>query len=99
VRGQIAAGLTIGRFSATDTDEFRDAGGTLTTSESKTTGTLMGFHVALGGEHYLHPHFALGMEAGIQGVVTLGVKETGTSGRRSLGANGAYGALRAMVVW
>lgn len=99
VRGQIAAGLTIGRFSATDSDEFRDASGALTISESKTTGTLIGFHAAVGGEHYLHPHFALGVEAGFQGVVTLSVKESGTSARRGLGASGAYGALRVMVVW
>jgi hypothetical protein len=98
VRGQIKAGIAAGRFSLTDTTAFRDPFGS-SGSRTQTRGTLVGVHVALGGEHFLHPHFALGIEAGLQGTFTLGVKRTGTGRTLGVGASGAYGALRAMLVF
>lgn len=98
VRGQIRAGISVGRFSLTDTTAFRDPFGT-SGSRTETRGTLVGAHLALGGEHFLHPHFALGIEGGLQGTFTLGVKRTGTGRTLGLGASGAYGALRAMLVF
>ncbi|MGH7672194.1 MAG: hypothetical protein ACREMC_04795 [Gemmatimonadales bacterium] len=100
-RGQIAAGLAVGRVSVTETSVFRDASGT-STSRTETSGTLVGVHIALGGEHFLHPHFALGLEGGFQTTFAFDVEEKvtgGTGSTLSLGATGAYGALRAMVVF
>ncbi|MBI4419662.1 MAG: hypothetical protein HY560_02455 [Gemmatimonadetes bacterium] len=97
VRGQLAGGFALGRVSVTETDVFSDPSGTQRTV-TKTSGTLLGFHAALGGEYFLHPHFALGVEAGFQGNFTLGLQEKGTNQSFSVGANGAYGALRAMIV-
>lgn len=98
VRGQLAGGVAIGRASLTETDEFRDPGG-VQRSESEVSGTLLSFHAGLGAEHFLHPHFALGLEAGVQGTFALGVEEAGVTNRMSFGATGTYGALRAMVVF
>ena len=98
VRGQIRAGIAVGRFSLTDTTAFRNPFGT-SGSRAETRGTLVGVHVALGGEHFLHPHFALGVEAGLQGTFTLDVKRRGTGRTLGVGASGAYGALRAMLVF
>ena len=101
VRGQIAAGVAVGRISVTETSEFRDPSGTFL-SKTETSATLVGLHVALGGEHYLHPHFALGVEGGFQGTFALNAEEEimgGTGSKLSLGASGAYGALRVMLVF
>lgn len=99
VRGQIAAGIVLGRLSATETDQFRDFNGVLQTTTTKTTGTLIGFHAALAGEYFLHPHFALGVEGGFQGTFAVSIEEQGANETVGVGANGAYGALRAMIVF
>ncbi|MBI4551400.1 MAG: hypothetical protein HY710_03980 [Candidatus Latescibacteria bacterium] len=98
-RGNIAAGVSIGRLSGTDKDEFRRFDGAIETSESSVSATLMGFHVGLGGEHFLHPHFALGVEGGFQGNVAFDLKEKGDNDTLGLWANGLYGALRMMIVF
>lgn len=98
-RGNIVAGLNIGRLSATDEDKFRDPAGNFQTSEVSSSGTLIGFHVGLGGDHFLHPHFALGIEAGFQGNLAFGIEEKGNGSSVGLWANGVYGAFRAMIVF
>ncbi len=90
----------MGRVSLTDQNQFIDFAGALQTDVTKTTGTLLGVQAGLGGEHFLHPHFGLGVEAGFRLTFALGIEEEGTPTQRvGLGANGSYGALRAIVVF
>jgi hypothetical protein len=97
--GNVALGAAIGRLSATDEDTFRDPfTGQVTTTRTETTATLLGFHVGIGGEHFLSPHFAVGLEGGFQGTFAANVKEQGTQDKASLNAQGAYGALRLRIV-
>ncbi len=97
--GNITAGLSIGRLSATDRSEFTDPTGT-TVTETKTSGTLVGFHGALGGDYFLHPHFALGAEAGVQGTFGMDIEEQGAAGQRfGVSAAGTYAAVRVTVVF
>jgi hypothetical protein len=99
-RGQLALGIALGRLSVTRTDQFLGPSpGQVSTDITKTTGTLLGIHVALGVEHYLHPHFALGVEGGFQGTFALSMKREGSAETVGLGASGAYGALRATFVF
>lgn len=98
-RGNIAASVSVGRLSLSDKERFRLDGG-FDESETKSSGTLVGFHVALGGDHFLHPHFSLGLEAGFQGNFALGLEQEGTGGDSvGLWANGLYGAVRTMIVF
>ncbi len=52
-RGNIVAGMSIGRLSGTDKNEFRSFNGAFETSESSVSATLLGFHLGVGGEHFL----------------------------------------------
>lgn len=99
-RGNVGLGLAIGRLSATDRTTFTDPQAGTQVTESKTTGTLIGFHGALGTDHFLSPHFALGAEAGIQGTFGLDIKEEGAAdGGFGINAAGTYVALRVTVVF
>lgn len=97
-RGNIAASVSVGRLSASDKDKFR-IDGTFDEIETKSSGTLVGFHVGLGGDHFLHPHFSLGVEAGFQGNFVLDIEEEGNGSTLGLWANGVYGAVRTMIVF
>jgi len=97
-RGNIAAGVGIGRISLTDESTFTDPSGTTVTT-TKTSGTVLGARLGLGGDHFLHPHFALGLEAGFQGTLGLDIEEEGTTRSVGLGANGSYGAVRVTLVF
>ena len=102
-RANIAAGLSIGRLSVTDRNEFVDfPSGVVMSDEQKTTGSLLGFHIAFGGDYFLHRNFALGAEAGYQGVALRNIKEDVVpppSDRFTVGANGTYVALRVTLVF
>lgn len=96
--GNLAAGLSIGRLSLTDEDTFSDQSGTQTT-KTESSGTLVSFHAALGGDHFLSSHFALGLEAGLQGTIAFGIEEEGNGQRLGASASGAYGGLRITLVF
>ncbi len=104
-RGNVAATVSVGRLSVSDKDEFTSAPGAAPTiTETSSTGTLLGVRVGIGGDHFLHPHFALGLEAGLQGMMALGIEEDqqppgGSIERVGLGANGTYATLRAKIVF
>lgn len=102
-RANLGAGLGIGRLSLVERDQFVEfPSGDVQSSEDKATGALLGFHFAIGGDHFLHPHFALGAETGYQGTVAFDVEEDiapPTGDRVTVGANGTYVALRATVVF
>jgi hypothetical protein len=94
-RGNLGFGASVGTASLTD--HYQDQFGT---SETKTSGTMAGFHAALGGDYYLSPHFALGAEAGLRGAFAIGLEESGVPGNQlSGGASGTYAALRATFVF
>ncbi len=96
----LAATVSIGRFSVSEKDEFSFGGQPTEVNESKASGTLFGIRVGFGGEHFLHEHFALGFEAGFQGVFVRDIEDDVSSNQSiSLGANGAYSALRIMLVF
>lgn len=97
-RGLLGGGATLGRVSLTEVDEFRDQfGGSRT--ETQSAGTLLTVQGGVAGEHFLHSHFALGLEAGLRGTFAFGIKEEGSGGRLGASASGTYGALRAIVVF
>lgn len=98
-RGNLAVGLGIGRLSAVEKDSFRDFNGQVQTSETKSSGTLLGVRVGIGGEHFLDPHFAVGAEGGLQVNYALGVKEEPSTSSAGAAVNGTYGALRVTVVF
>jgi hypothetical protein len=97
--GKVVGGVSIGRLSGTDKNEFRSFNGGFETNESSVSATLLGFHLGVGGEHFLHPHFALGVEGGFQGNFAFNIKEEVSDDNVGLWAIGIYGALRAMIVF
>ena len=90
----VALGASIGRLSAKDEDTFN---GTVT-NEDKVTGTLYGFRVGLGGDHFFDRHFSIGVEGGFQANLATGIEEEGATSSIGVAANGTYGALRVTVV-
>src|SRR5574341_2408279 len=95
-RGNFGVGLGIGRLWIVDTNTYRDFfTGQVQTSQSKTSGTLLGIRIAIGGEHFFDPHFALGAEGGLHLSSALNVKEALSTSSAGAAANGTYGALRA----
>lgn len=99
-RSNFSAGVTIGRVSMTDRTETRDPQFPTTVVETKTRGTLFGFHAAFGGDHFLSPHFALGAEAGLQGTFGKNIEDKATPGERlGIGAAGTYAAVRVTFVF
>lgn len=97
-RGNVSAGVAYGRVKATDrtVDVF---GGSTNTSESSTSGAMYTVRLGIGGEHWLHPNFALGFEAGLRFTAASDLKEEGTATTSGFGAAGSYAALRAQVVF
>ena len=99
-RAHVASTVSIGRFSVSEKDEFSFVGQPTEVNESKTSGTVIGIRVGLGGELFLHEHFALGFEVGFQGIFVRDIEDDVSSNQSvSLGANGAYSALRLMLVF
>jgi hypothetical protein len=98
-RGSIAAGVSLGRLSLVEDDQWVDFHGVLRTEQYKFTGTLLGVFVGLGGDHFLHRHFAIGVEGGVRAHFALDLAEEDTNDQVGLSANGAYGAIKAMVVF
>ncbi len=101
-RANIAAGLSIGRVSLINRDEFPEfPTGDIMSDEGKATGTLLGFHLAFGGDYFLHRHFALGAEAGYQGSAARNIEENEQPlpDQVTVAANGTYVALRVTVVF
>ena len=68
------------------------------TNEDKVTGTLYGFRVGLGGDHFFDRHFAIGVEGGFQATFATGIEEEGATRSIGVAANGTYGALRVTLV-
>lgn len=98
-RGNLVVGLGVGRLSAVDKNTYRDFDGQLQTNESKSSGTLLGVRIGIGGEHFFDPHFAVGAEGGAQVSYALSVKGEGSTSSAGAAANGTYGALRITVVF
>lgn len=95
-RGNLALGVTWGRVSLTNKDEFTGS----PPSESKVSGTLFGYNVGIGGDHFIHEHFAIGLEGGFQGTIAAGLEEEGDPSQKAgIGGSGAYGGLRLTVVF
>ena len=96
-RANLTGGLAYGRVSITEklTDNF---GGSTTTSETSSSGSVITVRAGIGGEHWLDRHFALGFEAGLRYSSAFDVKEEGTTSTFGLGVAGTYAALRAQVV-
>jgi hypothetical protein len=68
--------------------------------ESKGSGNLFGFLVGVGGDHHLGPHFALGLEAGVQGTFASDVKmDDGNSPKEGFSSSLLYGAMRATITY
>lgn len=65
---------------------------------TKGNGNLFGFLVGVGGDHYLSPHFALGLEAGVQGTFASDVK-SGDSPTEGFSSSLLYGAMRATITY
>jgi hypothetical protein len=93
-RGNVALGLTLGRGSFTD--EYDDG---FFTDKDEASGTMLSFHAGLGGDHFLSPHFALGVEGGFQGTFALNLSEKGGPDDVTLSASGLYGLFRTMIVF
>ncbi len=94
--GNLALGVSWGRISVTNKDEFTGS----TPSESKLSGTLIGYNVGIGGDHFIHQHFAIGLEGGFQGTIATGLEEEGDPSQKAgIGGSGAYGGLRLTVVF
>ncbi len=90
-RGNVALGVTFGKLTLTSEDDF---GG-----KDEADGTLVNFNVGVGGDHFLSPHFSIGMEGGFQGAFALDLKEEGFDEELGLSASGLYGLLRTMIVF
>ena len=93
-QGNLALGATIGRLSAKDEDSFTGS----PTVESNASGTLFGLRAGLSGDHFIDRHFAIGVEGGFKATFARDVEEEGQNETLSLGASGAYAALRLTVV-
>ncbi len=93
-RGNVSMGFGIGRASLTDEYE-----GEYEDSKDEVSCTLFSFHLGMGGDHFLSPHFALGAEGGFQGAFASNIKEKGNPDEHSLSASGLYGMFRTMVVF
>ncbi len=96
-RANLSGGVAYGRLSVTEkfTDTF---GGSTTTSETKSRGSIVTVRAGMGGEHWLDRHFALGFEAGLRFSSAFDVKEEGTTSSFGFGMAGTYAALRAQLV-
>lgn len=85
VRGNVALGASVGRLSITDRSEFVDFNGAVQRFEDKTTGTLLSVNAGVGGDYFLHRHFALGLEVGLRGTMALGIEAPPSTTSSSLG--------------
>lgn len=67
---------------------------------NKGSGNLFGFLVGFGGDHHLSPHFAVGLEAGVQGTFASDVKsDEEFSPKEGFSSSLLYGALRATLTY
>lgn len=97
--GNIIASAQYGRINFKRTSTYRSPTSS-SNYESKGNGNLFGFGLAVGGDHYLSPHFALGVEAGGQGVFASDIKTKGDTGHSSgFSSNLLYGAIRSTIVF
>ena len=68
--------------------------------ENTGSGTLLGFGLAVGGDHYLSPNFALGLEMGADGSYALGVHDKDNKNNKNGFATSIfYGAIRSTIVF
>jgi hypothetical protein len=96
-RGNVVLEGTYGKVTAKD--EFTPASGT--SSEQKISGNMLGVRVGVGGDHFFGRHFGLGAEVGFDGTFVSDLKDDDPANTSStdLSTTGAYGALRATVVF
>ncbi len=107
--GNVALAFQYGRISGKTKDSF-SAPSSSSSSEDKLTGNLFGFVVGVGGDHRVASNFAVGLEAGAQGVFGTDIKP-GNTGAGSGGGGGGggtkygfsssilYGAFRASITF
>ena len=95
----VVAGVSIGRAATSESSEFVPEVGPPTITETTASGTLFGLRVGLGADYFAHRHFALGLEAGLQGVFASGIGEEDGQENLGLSAKGTYTALRLLVVF
>jgi hypothetical protein len=67
---------------------------TCTTSESKSSATLIPVQIGFGGDHFLSRYFGIGAEAGVQLMFVSGLESNGQSANGSVNAQTLYGLLR-----
>jgi len=94
--GNVSGGASIGRVrtSSHSSDTFGYS------SDSKARGTVVSYHVALGADHFLSPHFAIGAEAGFARSHLSDLKDTvDPTDKTGFGAGGTYTALRVTLVF
>ena len=93
--------LRFGKISLNVTNTYT-SGGTTTTNEVKPSGTLMGFGLGVGADHYLGSNFALGLEVGLDGnyakVTQDPIAPSTTTNEYKLNSTMLYGALKLTVV-
>ena len=66
----------------------------------KGDGNLIGFLVGVGGDHYLGPHFALGLETGVEATFASDLKTENSAGRKTgFSSSVLYGATRATIIF
>jgi hypothetical protein len=85
---------TYGKVS--DTDKFTPAPPVTGGFEDKFSGTVYGFRLGAGGDHFFGQHFALGAEVGFEGNFLKDLKEDGATDPPTQDGSsiGVYGALR-----
>jgi len=89
-RSNVSGELTFGKISTSD--KSTPTGGSST--ETKMSGSVMGFRLGVGGDHFLGQHFGLGAEVGLEGTFVSGFGVDGATSSEDLSGVGAYGVLR-----
>jgi hypothetical protein len=68
--------------------------------ENQGDGNLIGFLAGLGGDHYLGPHFSLGLETGVQMTFASDLKYEHSDGKKvGFSSSVLYGAKRATTIF
>jgi hypothetical protein len=93
-RANVVVEVTFGQASASN--KFTSGG---TTTEQKASGDVFGGRLGVGGDHFFGGHFAVGAEVGLEGTMLSGLQADGSTDSIDASSYGAYGALRATVVF
>ncbi len=97
--GNVLMSVGYGRLSTKQESKFSSPSGP-GSSESKSSGSLVDLSVGLGGDHFLGPHFSLGVETGIHGAFAFDIKsDLGGGDKVGFSAALFYSGVRSTIVF